>query len=101
MEFSRKGISAFVKCNDPLDVIEGASASVVVFSKNCLSSPSYLDKLMGIFQRLRRNGSVVVPVFYGTSPSDLRMQEHVTADWIEEWGTLIQDLEELPSHHSR
>lgn len=101
MDFSRKGISAFVKCNEILDVIEGASASVVVFSKNCLSSTSCLDKLMGIFQWLKRNGLVVVPVFYGISPSDVVMQEDESADRIKVGSTVLQELGELLTHHSR
>lgn len=102
MDFRRKGIYASVNCNETLDVIEGARASVVVFSKNFLSSTSCLDKLVRILQGRRKNGQlVVVPVFYGVSPSDVVVTEHKSADRIREWSSALQELRELPGHQSR
>ncbi|KAL1215559.1 Disease resistance protein RRS1B [Cardamine amara subsp. amara] len=102
MDFRRKGIYASVNCNETLDVIEGARASVVVFSKNYLFSTSCLDKLVRVLQCWRKNGQlVVVPVFYGVSPSDVVVPEHKSADRIREWSSELQELRELPGHQFR
>ncbi|KAH0894253.1 hypothetical protein HID58_056682 [Brassica napus] len=58
MDFHRKCIYASANSN----VMEGASASVVVLSKNYLSSPSCLDKLVRVLQCRRKSGQLVVPV---------------------------------------
>ncbi|XP_010437375.1 PREDICTED: disease resistance protein RRS1-like [Camelina sativa] len=102
MEFHRKGINSFVDCNGVLDVIEGASSSVVVFSKNCLSSTSCLDKLVRVHQCWRKNGQLVVPVFYDVSPSDVVVPpQHKSADRRMEWSSALRELRELPGHQSR
>ncbi|CAH2076518.1 unnamed protein product [Thlaspi arvense] len=96
--FHRKGISASVNCNGTLDVIEEASASVVVISKTYLSSPSCLDKLVKVLQLVQ----LVVPVFYGISPSDVAVEkEQESADRVKDWSSALQELRELPGTHSR
>lgn len=99
VDFRRKRIAAFV--NRTVDVIDGATASVVVFSKNYLSSASCLDKLVRVLHCRRKTGLLVVPVFYGISPSDVVVQEHGSADRIREWSSALHELRELPSHQSR
>ncbi|VVB10063.1 unnamed protein product [Arabis nemorensis] len=101
VNFRRKGIYALVNCNGTLDEIERASASVVVFSKNYLSSTSCLDKLVRVLQCRRKNSQLVVPVFYGVSPSDVVVSEHESADQLREWSSALQELRELPGHQSR
>lgn len=103
VEFRRKGISSFINSKDTLDVIERASASVVVFSSNCLSSTSWLDKLVTILQCQRQNG-LVVPVFYCIHPSDVLVLEHensFSADQIRKWSSALQEMTDLPGHQFR
>lgn len=93
VDFHRKGIEASVNCNETLDVIEGASAFVVVLSKNYLSSPSFLDKLVRVLHYRRKNEKLVIPVFYRISPSDVAAALQ---------GTIaLQELRDLPGIHSR
>ncbi|KAG7540173.1 Toll/interleukin-1 receptor homology (TIR) domain superfamily [Arabidopsis thaliana x Arabidopsis arenosa] len=101
MDFRRKGIYAFVNCNETLDVIDNVSASVVIFSKSCFYSTSDLDTLVRVFQCRRKTNQLVVPVFYGISPSDVVVQEHESADQISEWSSTLQELRELLGHQSR
>jgi energy-coupling factor transporter ATP-binding protein EcfA2 len=101
MDFRRKGISAFVNYSETLDVIERVSASVLVFSKSCVSSTSCLDMLVRVFQCRRKTGQLVVPVYYGISSSDVVVQEHKSVDRIREWSSALQELRELPGHHNR
>ncbi|XP_056847773.1 disease resistance protein RRS1B-like isoform X2 [Raphanus sativus] len=101
MELRRKGISTkFVNSKGTLDVIERASASVVVFSKDCLSSASYLDKLVTVVQCQREKKMLVVPVFYGISPSDVVILEHVSS-FLKEQIRALQEIRELLFHQSR
>ncbi|EFH43292.1 predicted protein [Arabidopsis lyrata subsp. lyrata] len=101
MDFRRKCIDAFVNCNEIPDVIDRVSASVVIFSKSCFSSTSCLDKLVRILQCQRKTGQLVVPVFYGISPSNLVVQEHESADRVREWSSALQELKALPAHQYR
>ncbi|KAF3487282.1 hypothetical protein F2Q69_00057943 [Brassica cretica] len=100
-DFRRKGIYAFVNCNETLDVINGASASVVVFSESCFSSTSCLDNLVRVLQSQRNADQLVVPVFYGISPLDMVLQEHESTDRIREWSSALQKLRELPGYQFR
>ncbi|KAJ0251092.1 WRKY domain-containing protein [Hirschfeldia incana] len=99
--FHRKGIDSSVNCNETLDAIEGASAFVVVLSKNFLSSPSCLDNLVSVLQYRRKHGQPVVPVLYGISPSDVAVQEQESDDRIRDWTSALQDLRDLPGIHYR
>ncbi|KFK30246.1 hypothetical protein AALP_AA7G236700 [Arabis alpina] len=101
VDFSRKRIASFVNCNRTLDVIEGAIASVVVISKDYLSSPSCLDKLVRVLQWRSQTGLQVVPVFYGISPLDVVVQENESAGRISVWSSALQELRDLPGHQSR
>ncbi|KAH0894247.1 hypothetical protein HID58_056676 [Brassica napus] len=101
LDFHRKGIYASVNCNETLDKIEEASGFVVVLSKNYLSSPSCLDKLVKVLQCRRKHVQLVVPVFYGISPSDVAVQEQESDDRIRDWTSALQELRELPGIHSR
>ncbi|KAL0763835.1 hypothetical protein Bca101_079986 [Brassica carinata] len=94
VDFRRKRIAAFVNCDDD-DVTEGASV-VFVFSKN----DSCFDKLVTVLQCRRKTGLLVVPVFYGVSPSEVVVPEHDSGDRIREWSRALRELRELPSHQS-
>ncbi|CDY35457.1 BnaC03g62030D [Brassica napus] len=101
LAFHRKGIYASVNCNETLDKIEEASGFVVVLSKNYLSSPSCLDKLVKALQCRRKHVQLVVPVFYGLSPSDVAVQEQESDDRIRDWISALQELRDLPGILSR
>uniref|UniRef100_A0A6N2MKK8 TIR domain-containing protein n=1 Tax=Salix viminalis TaxID=40686 RepID=A0A6N2MKK8_SALVM len=57
-----------------LRAIEGSRISVVVFSRNYASSRFCLDELVKIIECRQKIDQVVIPVFYGTDPSDVRKQ---------------------------
>ncbi|KAG7544876.1 Leucine-rich repeat [Arabidopsis suecica] len=97
MDFRRKGIHAFVNCNETLNVIERISASVVIVSKSCFSSTSCLNKLAKVLQCRKKTGQLVVPVFYGISISDVV----VVQEQIREFSSVLEELRRLPGHQSR
>ncbi|XP_019089547.1 PREDICTED: protein SUPPRESSOR OF npr1-1, CONSTITUTIVE 1-like isoform X2 [Camelina sativa] len=96
VDFRRKGIHAVVNSNDTLNAIERISAYVVIFSKSCFSSTTCLNKLAKVLQCRKETGQLMVPVFYGISPSDV-----VVPEQIREWSSVLQELRELPGHQSR
>ncbi|KAJ6855086.1 disease resistance protein RPV1-like [Populus alba x Populus x berolinensis] len=57
-----------------LRTIEEAKLSVIVFSENYASSKRCLEELAKIFERGKKNGHIVIPVFYKVDPSHVRNQ---------------------------
>nr|POE62702.1 isoform 2 of tmv resistance protein n [Quercus suber] len=57
-----------------LEAIESSKISIIVFSKNYVSSTWCLDELVKILE-CKNNGQVVLPVFYKVDPSDVRNQQ--------------------------
>ncbi|KAH9724844.1 ADP-ribosyl cyclase/cyclic ADP-ribose hydrolase [Citrus sinensis] len=57
-----------------LKAIEESKISVIIFSKNYASSKWCLDELVKILQCHKKNGQLVIPVFYNVDPSDVRNQ---------------------------
>ncbi|KAH9783797.1 ADP-ribosyl cyclase/cyclic ADP-ribose hydrolase [Citrus sinensis] len=57
-----------------LSAIETSDISIIIFSKNYASSTWCLDELVRILDCKKRNGQIVVPVFYKVDPSDMRKQ---------------------------
>ncbi|XP_060674199.1 TMV resistance protein N-like [Ziziphus jujuba] len=55
--------------------IEESKISVIIFSKNYASSTWCLDELVQILECKERRGQVVMPIFYGIDPSDVRKQK--------------------------
>ena len=63
-----------------LKAIEESKISVIIFSKNYASSKWCLDELVKILQCHKKNGQVVIPVFYNVDPSDVRNQKRSFKD---------------------
>ncbi|XP_024627643.1 disease resistance protein RUN1 isoform X2 [Medicago truncatula] len=55
-----------------LQAIQGSQMFIVVFSENYARSSWCLDELLQIMECRANKGQVVMPVFYGISPSDIR-----------------------------
>ncbi|KAF3455893.1 hypothetical protein FNV43_RR00535 [Rhamnella rubrinervis] len=55
--------------------IDESTISVVIFSENYATSTWYLDELVHILDCKKRNGQIVMPIFYGIDPSIVRRQE--------------------------
>ncbi|GAU51534.1 hypothetical protein TSUD_413980 [Trifolium subterraneum] len=53
--------------------IEESRIAIIIFSKNYAFSTLCLDELTTIIEGWRRNGLVVLPVFYDVDPSDVRI----------------------------
>ncbi|XP_024934597.3 disease resistance-like protein DSC1 [Ziziphus jujuba] len=58
-----------------LKAIEESKISVIIFSENYASSTWCLEELAKILECKKRNGQIVIPIFYGTEPSVVRKQE--------------------------
>ncbi|KAL5845650.1 hypothetical protein ACOSQ3_009174 [Xanthoceras sorbifolium] len=63
-----------------LTAIEQSRISIVVFSKDYASSKWCLEELVKILERRKMYGQVVIPVFYGVEPSDVRKQTGIFGD---------------------
>ena len=57
-----------------LDAIEQSKISVVVFSQDYASSKWCLRELVKILDCRKENGQIIIPVFYGVAPFDIRNQ---------------------------
>lgn len=57
-----------------LRAIEGSKISVIIFSEEYASSIWCLNELVKILECKRKNGQIVIPVFYRVDPSDLQNQ---------------------------
>ena len=58
-----------------MKAIEESTISVIIFSENYASSPWCLNELVKILECKKRNGQIVIPVFYGIDPSIVRKQK--------------------------
>jgi len=81
--FPRKQINAFVdeklKRGDDIshslvEAIEGSFISLIIFSENYASSHWCLEELVKIIECKEKHGQIVIPVFYGVDPTDVRHQ---------------------------
>ncbi|KAF3445367.1 hypothetical protein FNV43_RR10543 [Rhamnella rubrinervis] len=55
--------------------IDESSISVIIFSENYATSTWCLDEVVQILEAKKRNGQIVMPIFYGIDPSSVRRQE--------------------------
>ncbi|WCJ38884.1 disease resistance protein (TIR-NBS-LRR class) putative [Euphorbia peplus] len=73
-----KGINTFNQISGTIteisNAIEDSRISIVVFSKNYASCVSCLDQIAEIYECMKRKGQIVLPVFYGVDPSEVRKQ---------------------------
>ena len=78
-----KGIHTFIDDELPrgeeistelLEAIRSSRSSIIVFSKNYASSRWCLDELVEILE-CKKNGQMVLPVFYKVDPSEVRNQK--------------------------
>nr|WIL59979.1 nodulation protein [Melilotus officinalis] len=83
--FSGKQISVFVddKLKTGTDIapslveaIEGSSIALIIFSKNYASSHWCLEELVKIIECKEKYGQIIIPVFYGVDPTDVRHQKN-------------------------
>ncbi|KAJ4723729.1 Disease resistance protein (TIR-NBS-LRR class) family [Melia azedarach] len=56
-------------------IIEGSKISVIIFSEHYGDSKWCLDELVKILECKKRNGQIVIPVFYSVYPSDVKEQK--------------------------
>ncbi|KAH9726939.1 Disease resistance-like protein DSC1 [Citrus sinensis] len=76
-----------------LNAIQGSKISVVIFSTDYASSKWCLYELVKILDCKNMNGQIIIPVFYGVSPSDVR---HQTGIFGVGFGKLEQQFKEQP-----
>ena len=55
--------------------IEQSRIAIIVFSENFASSSHCLEELVKILECIYKKGRLVLPIFYGVNPSDVRHQE--------------------------
>ncbi|KAL5845658.1 hypothetical protein ACOSQ3_009182 [Xanthoceras sorbifolium] len=63
-----------------LEAIEESQVSIIIFSRNYASSRWCLEELVKILECRQQHGQIVIPVFYGIDPSDVRNQTGSFAD---------------------
>ncbi|KAH9782884.1 ADP-ribosyl cyclase/cyclic ADP-ribose hydrolase [Citrus sinensis] len=78
-----------------LYAIQGSKISVVIFSKDYASSKWCLNELVKILECKNTNGQIIIPVFYGVSPSDVRHQNGTFGDRFDELKKQFKDKPEM------
>ena len=73
-----------------LKTIELSMILIVVFSKNFASSTWCLNELVKIFE-CRRNGQLVLPIFYKVDPLEIRKQDGEFGNALAKYEEKFQD----------
>ncbi|KAL5553076.1 hypothetical protein UlMin_040477, partial [Ulmus minor] len=95
--------------------IEESAISIIIFSTNYASSTWCLDELVHILKCKRDKSRIVLPIFLGVDPSDIRKQkrsyadafvEHEqrfynTIDKVQEWQQALKEASGLSGWDSR
>ncbi|XP_008236647.1 PREDICTED: TMV resistance protein N-like [Prunus mume] len=74
-----------------LQAIEESKLSLIVFSENYASSTWCLNELAHILECGKRNGQIVIPIFYGIDPSQVRKQQGSYEDALAELEERFKD----------
>ncbi|KAF3449347.1 hypothetical protein FNV43_RR10075 [Rhamnella rubrinervis] len=74
-----------------MNAIEESKISLIIFSENYASSTWCLNELAKIIECQKRNGQIVIPVFYRIDPSIVRKQEEVYAAAFEKLEERFRD----------
>ncbi|KAK4268326.1 hypothetical protein QN277_025001 [Acacia crassicarpa] len=117
-ELRRKNIDVFVdyrlERGDEISsalvkAIEGSMIALVIFSKDYASSKWCLEELVKIIECKEANQQIVIPVFYGVDPSDIRHQKGTYAkaalhdeekfnDKVEIWRSVLKKSANLTGY---
>ncbi|XP_019440163.1 PREDICTED: uncharacterized protein LOC109345548 isoform X2 [Lupinus angustifolius] len=90
-----KDLEKGAEINPALDkAIQNSRIALVVLSKNYASSTFCLDELEKIMDCSKDKGMLVLPVFYGVDPSDVRYQKGKYADALNKHEARIIDEKE-------
>ncbi|RDX58518.1 Disease resistance protein RML1A, partial [Mucuna pruriens] len=120
-EFSQKHIVFFIDDKIPkgdeidealFGAIEGSSISIIIFSQRFVFSPWCLLELVKIIECRKKNGQIVLPIFYHVDPSNVRHSKEIyrTAfakhrkrySWttIQTWISALNESANLAGYHS-
>ena len=95
-----------------LVAIEISSISLVIFSKGYAFSRWCLQELVKIMECRKKHGQIVIPIFYGVDPSDVRHQNGTFADafakqevrygniTVESWRSAFNESANISGIHS-
>lgn len=95
---------------DHLKGTEGSKISVIIFTAEYASSTGCLNELVEILECKRKNGQIVIPVFYRVDPSDVQNQTGCIGDafvkherrfkehpeMVQKWREALTDASRLP-----
>ncbi|XP_024044135.1 disease resistance-like protein DSC1 isoform X2 [Citrus clementina] len=97
-----------------LNAIQGSKISVVIFSTDYASSKWCLNELVKILECKHTNGQIIIPVFYGVSPSDVRHQTGIfkhgfdqleqqfkdKPEMVQKWRDTLTETSQIAGHES-
>ncbi|XP_054816455.1 disease resistance protein Roq1-like [Prosopis cineraria] len=91
--------------------IKESRIGIIVFSKNYASSPFCLDELVQILECIKKNGRLVLPIFYDMDPSEARhqtknfgeafakLEKRFENDKVRKWRMALQDAADISGFH--
>ncbi|KAJ4723794.1 Disease resistance protein (TIR-NBS-LRR class) family [Melia azedarach] len=75
-------------------IIEGSKISIVIISEHYANSKWCLDELVKVLECKKLKSQIVIPIFYGVHPSDVRTQKGSFGKGFEENRKNFQKMEE-------